>query len=602
MDGIEPGRENDSVAGSNARLGRRELIKSLTALGAGAASAACGGSAGGAIPAAAAARGTDGARRADSVTVTGTSPVVETTAGKVRGCNRADVHTFKGIPYGAPTGGAARFHPPAKPAPWSGVRSSLSYGPICPNGINVRTGGDNESPRDEDVFLLYRGANSTVSAEDCLRVNVWTPGTGGATRRPVMVWMHGGGFTGGSGHDLLSYDGENLARRGDVVVVTHNHRLNAFGYLDLSGVGGEKFAASGNVGLLDLVALLEWVRDNIAAFGGDPGNVTIFGQSGGGAKICALMAMPAAKGLFHKAIVQSGAMLRAQSTEDSERLAAAFLAELSLSKNQLDLLQTIPVDRLCVAQQRAVARTAEKGMPRMAWGPVVDGGILPTHPFDPGAPTLSASVPLLIGTNLNEGVHGCDNPNVEALSEEELRTRVAQVHREKAGAILTAYRREYPRAKPFDLWSVISAAPIRNAAATLAERKAAQAAARVYQYLFAWHTPMLDGRPRAFHSCEIAFVFDNADLCVNLTGGRPDALALAERVSGAWVSFARKGDPNHAGLPKWSPYTADRRATMTFDTRCEVRMDPEGEGRRLMAADVGNERRADRAKAIEAVG
>jgi len=324
--------------------------------------------------------------------------VVEISTGKVRGFKRNGVYIFKGLPYGASTSGVNRFMPPVKPEPWSGIRNALQYGRVCPSqdSAHFNTDGKNLANSDEDAFVLHRGAASTIPGEDCLRLNLWTPEIHGSHKRPVMVYMHGGGFSGGSGHDLLSYDGENLTRNHDVVVVTHNHRLNVYGYLNLQRLGGEEFVSSANVGMLDNVAVLAWVRENIARFGGDPGCVTIFGQSGGGGKVVALMAMPAAKGLFHRAIVQSGPFLKCLSPDYSARVADLVLAELGLSKSRVRELQAIPVDRLSGAAAEVMKKMpSQRSSIRQVygednWGPTVDGGILPRHPFDPGAPEIAA--------------------------------------------------------------------------------------------------------------------------------------------------------------------------------------------------------------------
>jgi para-nitrobenzyl esterase len=509
--------------------------------------------------------------------------VVETTAGKVSGYVRNGIFTYKGIPYAAPVGGEARFLPPQKAKPWTGVRSSMQYGQVSPQV--ERTGWAN----DEEAWLF--SWDDGIVGEDCLRVNLWTPGINDNKKRPVMVWLHGGGFQAGSGQELPSYDGENLARRGDVVVVSLNHRLGVLGYLNLAQIGGAKYASAANVGNLDLVAALEWVRDNIANFGGDPGNVMIFGQSGGGGKVSSLMAMPSAKGLFHKAAVQSGSGLRMVQPETSAKLAAAVLAELGLSASQLDQLHTLPVQKLIDAGAAAMRKVAPAGGParvynrradRAGWGPTVDGQILPQHPFDPAAPAISANIPMLIGTTLNEFTNGVSNPNVDAMTEAELSQRVKAMYGDSSTQIVAAYRKANPKAKPFDLFSFISTVPSRQNAVVQAELKAAQNAAPAYLYLFAWQTPVLDGRPRAFHCSELAFVFDNIDRCVNMTSGGADARALAARMSEAWIAFARKGDPNHAGLPKWPTFTADKGATMVFDNKCEVKSDPDGLARRTV--------------------
>jgi para-nitrobenzyl esterase len=503
--------------------------------------------------------------------------VVETAAGKVRGYARNGIYTFKGIPYAAPTSGAARFMPPEKPKPWTGIRSSLYYGQVCPQG-----------PRggwavDENAFMFEW--DDGQPGEDCLRVNLWTPNVKDNRKRPVMFWIHGGGYSAGSGQELKSYDGENLARRGDVVVVSVNHRLNALGYLNLAEYG-ERWAGSANVGMLDLVASLEWVRDNVANFGGDPGNVMIFGQSGGGGKVGVLMAMPAAKGLFHRAVIQSGSSLRQSPPDRSAKLAAGLLAELGLSASQMDDLQKLPYERVVAAGVEAQRKLTAPGgnIPGSGmginWGPTVDGKILPAHSFDPQAPAISASVPLLVGTVQNEFMNGIGHPEYESMTMDEVKKRVNQRFGENGQRIIDAFQSTYPDAKPFDVLSLIMAAPTRQNAITQAERKAALSAAPAYLYWFTWHTPVLDGRPRAFHCSELPFCFDNTDRCSAMTGGTTEARELGAKVSDAWINFARNGDPNHKGLPKWPAFSASHVPTMIFDNKSEMKNDPDGAARR----------------------
>jgi para-nitrobenzyl esterase len=364
-----------------------------------------------------------------------------------------------------------------------------------------------------------------------------------------------------------------------------NHRLNVLGFLDLSKYG-DQYAASGNVGMLDIIAALEWVRDNIENFGGDAGLITIFGQSGGGGKVSALMAMPAAKGLFHRAIVESGSLLRGVTQENSQKTADAILSELGLTASTIGQIQTLPYQRLVTAADKVLHERRPRppgGVPNfrrvtdlLGFAPVVDGKILPTHPFDPRAPDLSADIPMIIGTTLNEFVTAINHPEYEAMSEADLESRVREVYGEKAAAVVNAFRSRTPRAKPFDLWSHIAAAGVRWSAIEQARLKAAQGRAPAYLYWFTWQTPILSGRPRAFHCAEIAFVFDNTDRCETMTGGGAEASALAAAMSDAWVQFARTGNPNHPRLPHWPAFSAETVPTMLFGRESKAEMNPDG--------------------------
>jgi len=553
----------------NRAINRRALLRSAAAVaGAGMASSIT-------TPAAEAAPKTFASADDPLITASSSKPVVETTAGKVRGYSARGILTFKGVPYAGNTAGANRFMPPAKLRPWTGVRSSMYYGQVCPQG--ERAGWQN----DEESFMFEW--DDGQPGEDCLRVNVWTPGADNR-KRPVMVWLHGGGFSAGSGQELKAYDGESIARRGDVVLVSLNHRLNVFGYLNLSKYG-EEYASSANVGMLDLVAALEWVRDNVANFGGDPGNVMIFGQSGGGSKVSTLMAMPSAKGLFHKAAIESGSSLRQSNPEDSEKLTAALHDVIGISTSQVSKLRDMPFERLARAQGEALRRAFPQPQVPGAgggWRPTPDRRFLPSQPFDPVAPAISARIPLLVGSVLNEQTHGINHPEYEAMTSAEVLRRARERFNDRAEAVIAAYRKLSPKSKPFDVLSVAFAAQSRQNCVSQAERQAALGGAPVYMFWFTWQTPMLDGRPRAFHCSELPFVFNNTDRAAAMTGGGPEARELAGRMSDAWIAFSHKGDPNHSGLPKWPAFTAKNGALMVFDKNCEVRMNPDGEARRVV--------------------
>jgi para-nitrobenzyl esterase len=505
--------------------------------------------------------------------------VAETAFGKIRGVDHNGIKIFKGIPYGASTTGANRFMPPAEPGDWSGVRDALAYRHSAPQR-------DPAAPPPPPGALTISGEKLPSEGEDCLVLNIWTPAVGPAgssdRKRPVMFWCHGGGFANGSGSSPDN-DGTNLARRGDVVVVTVNHRLNVLGFANLSEFSSD-FSASGDAGMLDIVQALKWVRANISQFGGDPNTVTIFGQSGGGRKVETLLAMPSAKGLFHRAIIESGAAVKVVDREVAVRNAQQLLAKLGVDKNNVRELQKLPVEKIMAAYFAVVKDNPNVDPSLGGFSPTVDGKILPQHPFYPNASPVSADVPVMIGCTRTEmTLFSLNDPAAFSLNDADMRGRIKELLGDNAPGMIDLYRKFNPGASPSDIYFLI-ASDCRYGAPTMiaAQRRAALGKAPVYLYYFTWETPVQGGRLKSPHTMEIPFAFDNVKISSRMTGGGPEAMALADRVSDAWIAFARTGDPNTPKLPHWPAFDARDRATMVINNVSKVVNDPLREQRIAM--------------------
>ncbi|MDF0543394.1 carboxylesterase/lipase family protein [Sphingobium sp. H39-3-25] len=508
-----------------------------------------------------------------------TGPVVETTAGKVRGGLANGVMHFLGVPYGGDTGGVNRWMPPPKPTPWAGERDATLF-----KGMSPQVLPNFEAWPTRDFMNQMSYCAPVEMNENCLTLNVWTRGLADGRKRPVMVWFHGGGFEAMSPNSPL-YDGTNSALNGDVVMVTVNHRLNVLGYLWLGDVGGEKYANSGNPGQLDLVASLQWVRDNIERFGGDPSNVTIFGESGGAGKVGTLLAMPGAKGLFHKAIIESGrALVRMVSREDANAYTETYLKILGLPRERLSELHTMPYARLAAAMAPAAATYGASNAHPALW-PVVDRHVLPSHPYDPTAPDVSDDVPVMVGSNKDEAaLFTAIIPDVwnRTLTDAQLKERVTGAVGAQADKVITAYKAIYPNRSPAELLNIIETARGHwISGITMAERKYAKRHAPVYSYLFTYETPVAGGKLGTPHTMELPFVFDTVAAMDKMTDRSPQALALAKTCNQAWTSFAHTGTPAAKGLPDWPAYDTVNRSTMILGLDSRVVNDPNRAEREL---------------------
>lgn len=494
--------------------------------------------------------------------------VAQTAYGKVKGYLLHDVYCFHGIPYGAPTSGENRFMPPQPPQPWEGVRPAVAFGESAPQEYYDR--------RPESYYMFTDHWNYDMVGEDCLRLNIWTSGLADGKKRPVLVWLHGGGFAKGNGMEQDGYDGENIARRGDIIFCSINHRLNAFGFSDFSKVGGEKYRHSANVGMLDIVAALEWVRDNIEYFGGDPSNVTIMGQSGGGSKVSMLCAMPSAKGLFHKAVALSGDAVRANDQKYSAALGEAILREAGLDASQIDSLQRMPWEEYLALAMKAQRNLRADSGYRAGFAPVGNDVDIPSGEFFEGT---ESDVPMLLCSTFHEWNPNRDNPEYEDITFEGVAEKLSGTYKDPE-AVINGYREVFPEARPIEIWAF--AVSHRYGMVNLADARCRQGAP-VYMAWFGWESPLFDGRHRAFHCIDISFWLMNTDRMITHNGGGNRPYRLSMKMSEALLNFMRTGVPSARRLPEWEPYTTETGRMMILDDKCHMTSDPDKEARRIVS-------------------
>ena len=495
--------------------------------------------------------------------------ITKTEYGLVQGYILDDVYTYLGIPYGAPTSGANRFMPPQEPQKWEGVRPALFYGNDAPQPHANKWVNNASTFTDHWNYYDY--------SEDCLNLNVWTPAPDGK-KRPVLVWMHGGGFAAGNSIEQDGYHGANLARSGDIVFVSVNHRLNVFGYSDLSAAG-PAFAASGNVGVMDLVAALKWVHNNIANFGGDPGNVTIMGQSGGGAKVCDVLAMPSSAGLVHKVVGLSG---NATSAGDPKASSAVGAAILKAVKGDVKKLQEMPWEEYYALATRVAAEVSATGQ-RAGFSPIADGTIIPSGNFFADKNAASAKVPLMLCTTTSESSLSKENAKLEAITFDEAVALVRDnLGQPNAEAAMNSLLKAFPDKKPIELINMMAAQ--RRGVLAAADSKYAQGGAPVYLAWFDYNAPLFDGRIRAFHCSDICYWFRNTDLMLTHTGGGKEPRGVSDQMSAALLAFMRTGNPNCAELPEWPAYNPDDAPTMVFSVKSRVLNAPDREALSLLTS------------------